>query len=77
RTAVKIPIIGVGGITDWKGAVEMMMAGASAVQIGTAVMYKGVEVFREITAGISKFLRENQYRSVREIIGVANRPNPN
>jgi dihydroorotate dehydrogenase (NAD+) catalytic subunit len=72
RNAVKIPIIGVGGITDWRGAVEMMMAGASAVQIGTAVMYRGVEVFREITAGMSKFLRDNQYQSVREIVGLAN-----
>jgi dihydroorotate dehydrogenase (NAD+) catalytic subunit len=77
KAAVNIPIIGVGGITDWKGAVEMMMAGASAVQIGTAVMYKGVEVFREITAGVSKFLRENQYRSVREIVGIANKPDVN
>jgi dihydroorotate dehydrogenase (NAD+) catalytic subunit len=74
KQAVKIPIIGVGGITDWKGAVEMMMAGASAVQIGTAVMYKGVEVFREITAGMSKFLRENGYGSVPEIVGIANKP---
>ena len=77
RAAVKIPIVGVGGITDWKGAIEMMMAGASAVQIGTAVMYKGVEVFREITAGMSKFLRENQYRSVSEIVGIANKPSAN
>jgi dihydroorotate dehydrogenase (NAD+) catalytic subunit len=77
KQAVKIPIIGVGGITDWKGAVEMMMAGASAVQIGTAVMYKGVEVFREITAGMSKFLRENRYGSVREIVGIANKPTAN
>ena len=73
RSAVRIPIIGVGGITDWRGAVEMMMAGASAVQIGTAVMYRGVEVFREITAGITKFLRENHYASVREIVGIANK----
>jgi dihydroorotate dehydrogenase (NAD+) catalytic subunit len=73
KAAVKIPIIGVGGITDWRGAVEMMMAGASAVQVGTAVMYRGVEVFREITAGISKFLQENRYRSVREIVGLANK----
>src|SRR5690348_959113 len=75
KSAVKIPVIGVGGITDWKGAVEMMMAGASAVQVGTAVMYRGVEVFREITAGMSKFLRENRYNSVREIVGLANKPN--
>lgn len=73
RAAVKIPIIGVGGITDWKGAVEMMMAGASAVQIGTAVMYRGVGVFREITIGMSKFLRDNHYNSISEIVGLANK----
>ena len=71
KAVVRAPIIGVGGITDWRGAVEMMMAGASAVQVGTAVMYRGVEVFREITTGMSKFLRENQYRSVSEIVGRA------
>jgi dihydroorotate dehydrogenase (NAD+) catalytic subunit len=71
--AVKIPVIGVGGITDWKGGVEMMMAGASAIQVGTAVMYRGVDVFREITAGMSKFLRDNHYSSVREIVGSAHK----
>lgn len=69
--AVKVPVIGVGGVTNWEGAVEMMMAGASAVQVGTAVMYGGVEVFREITVGISKFLAENGYGSVGEIVGLA------
>lgn len=73
REVVKIPIIGVGGITDWKGAVEMMMAGASAIQVGTAVMYGGVEVFREITTGVSRFLRENGYGSVRELVGMAHK----
>jgi len=72
--AVKVPVIGVGGITDWKGAVEMMMAGASAVQVGTAVMYRGVEVFSEITSGISKFLVENDYKSVGDIVGIAHKP---
>ncbi len=73
REAVKIPIIGVGGITDWKSAIEMMMAGASAIQVGTAVMYRGVEVFREITTGVSRFLRENGYGSVRELVGMAHK----
>ncbi len=73
REAVKIPIIGVGGISDWKGAVEMMMAGASAVQVGTAVMYHGVDVFREINAGISKFLSENGHASVMDLVGIAHK----
>jgi dihydroorotate dehydrogenase (NAD+) catalytic subunit len=71
RQAVSIPIIGVGGIEDWKGAVEMMMAGASAVQIGTAITTKGLDVFREVTMGLSKFLERKGYRSVREIVSTA------
>jgi len=50
-----------------------MMAGASAIQVGTAVMYGGVEVFREITTGVSRFLRENGYGSVRELVGMAHK----
>jgi dihydroorotate dehydrogenase (NAD+) catalytic subunit len=71
RQAVSIPIIGVGGIEDWRGAVEMMMAGASAVQIGTAITTKGLDVFREVTMGLSKFLERKGYRSVREIVSTA------
>ena len=69
--AVRIPVIGVGGIEDWKGAVQMMMAGASAVQIGSAVTSKGLEVFREVNTGIEKFLERKEYSSVREIVSLA------
>src|SRR6266516_4770091 len=69
--AVRIPVIGVGGIEDWKGAVQMMMAGASAVQIGSAVTSKGLEVFREVNTGIEKFLERKGYSSVREIVSMA------
>jgi dihydroorotate dehydrogenase (NAD+) catalytic subunit len=71
RQAVSIPIIGVGGIEDWKGAVEMMMAGASAVQIGSAITTKGLDVFREVTMGLGKFLERKGYGSVREIVSMA------
>ena len=71
RQAVRIPIIGVGGIEDWKGAVQMMMAGASAVQIGSAITIKGLDVFREVTTGIGKFLERKGYSSVREIVSMA------
>ncbi len=47
--AVSIPIIGLGGIMTGEDAVEMMMAGASLVGIGTAVRYRGIEVFQKIT----------------------------
>ncbi len=73
RNAVKVPVIGVGGIEDWRGAVEMMMAGASAVQVGSAVTHRGLEVFREVTSGIARFLQQNGYHSVRDIVGIAAR----
>jgi dihydroorotate dehydrogenase (NAD+) catalytic subunit len=71
RQAVRIPIIGVGGIEDWKGALQMIMAGASAVQIGSAVTSKGLDVFREVTTGIGKFLEQKGFRSIREIVSLA------
>ena len=71
RRAVNIPVIGVGGIEDWRGAVQMMMAGASAVQIGSAITSKGLSVFRDVTTGIAKFLELKGYRSVSEIVSLA------
>ena len=74
KEAVKIPIVGVGGISDWKDALEFMMAGASAVEVGTAVAYKGMGVFEEINRGISRFLLEHNYESVKDIVGIAHKP---
>jgi dihydroorotate dehydrogenase (NAD+) catalytic subunit len=68
---VKIPIMGVGGITDYRDVVEFLYAGARCVQIGTAVMYQGLEVFREITTGLEKFMKEKNYQTVEEMVGLA------
>lgn len=65
-----IPIIGVGGISTWKHAVEMIMAGACAVQIGSGV-YEGMNVFSDITAGINRFLEEHGYTKIEDITGIA------
>ena len=64
--AVKIPVIGMGGISDWKDAVEMMIAGASALQIGT-VLFKDPYAPIKITEGMNKFLDENGIASVTEL----------
>ncbi|MFA4668771.1 dihydroorotate dehydrogenase [Pyrococcus kukulkanii] len=66
-----IPIIGIGGITTWQDAVEFLLAGASALQIGTAVYLKGFSVFKEIAQGIENYLREEGFKSVHEIVGLA------
>ncbi len=71
RRAVDLPIIGVGGVQDWRSAMEMMMVGASAVQIGSAVTDHGLEIFRDVTTGMSKFLEQRGLSSIRQIVGIA------
>lgn len=70
---VKVPIIGCGGITDWRDAVEFMLAGATAVQIGTAIALKGPAVFKAVAKGIEAYLKRKGFRSVNEIVGLAHR----
>jgi len=68
---VKIPIIGCGGVTTWEDAVEFLLAGASAVQVGTAVATKEPKVFEEINKGITTYLKRKGYRSVKDIVGLS------
>ena len=67
----KVPIIGCGGITNWRDAVEFLLAGATAVQIGTAIALKGPNVFKKITHGIDAYLRRKGFKSVNEIVGLS------
>ncbi len=69
--SVNIPIIGVGGISTGKDAIEMMMAGASAVGIGSGVYYRGIEVFSRACREMEDWMRKNGYKSVKELIGAA------
>jgi len=68
---VDVPIIGCGGVTTWRDAVEFMLAGASAVQVGTAVASKGLEVFKSITKGIDAYMERKGFGSVKEIVGLS------
>jgi dihydroorotate dehydrogenase (NAD+) catalytic subunit len=70
---VKIPIVGCGGITSWRDAAEFLLAGASAVQIGTAIAITGPSVFNTITRGLSAYLRKKGCQSVNEIVGLSHR----
>ncbi|MHA1254235.1 MAG: dihydroorotate dehydrogenase [Promethearchaeota archaeon] len=67
---LKIPIIGCGGIFDWKDAIEFFLAGASAVQIGTA-LFKGVEIISEINKGLIRYLKEQGFKSINDLKGLA------
>ena len=68
---VKIPVIGSGGICSWKDTVEFLLAGATAVQIGTVLSYKNLDIFNEVTNGILEYLATKKYRSVKEIVGLS------
>ena len=67
---LKIPIIGCGGVSTYEDAIEFFLAGASAVQIGTA-LYQGYGIISEINQGLKKYLKENEYNSISEIKGLA------
>lgn len=69
--AVEIPIIGCGGVSSWRDAVEFLLCGATAVEVGTAVMERGFEVFGEVAEGIRNYLEENGFREVRDVVGLA------
>jgi len=68
---VDVPVIGCGGITSWRDAVEFMLAGASAIQIGTAIAFKGLAVFKSVTRGIEAYVKKKGFRNVKEIVGLA------
>ena len=68
-----IPIIGCGGISTWKDAVEFILAGASAVQFGSVLGEHWIEVFAEINNGIKNYMDKNGYSKMSEMIGNAKR----
>jgi len=70
---VKVPVIGCGGVTSWRDAVEFMLAGASAVQIGTAIATEGANVFKAVTHGIEAYLKEREFKSIGEVVGLSHR----
>ena len=66
--AVKIPVIGLGGIMNWKDAVEFLLAGTSAIQIGTA-NFIDPAITVKVSEGINDYLDRHGFTSVKDIIG--------
>jgi dihydroorotate dehydrogenase (NAD+) catalytic subunit len=66
-----IPVIGCGGVSSWEDAIEFILAGASAVQVGSALVDKWVGVFSEINNGISKYMEKKNFSKIREMVGIA------
>ena len=71
--SVDIPIIGCGGIADWRDAVEFMLAGASAIQIGSMISVSWLNIFNDINDGIRCYLDRKGFKSVMELVGIASR----
>lgn len=71
--SVDVPVIGVGGILNWRDAVAFLLAGASAIQIGTAISMRGLNVFHEITEGLKKYMIKKGYNNVNEFVGFSHK----
>jgi dihydroorotate dehydrogenase (NAD+) catalytic subunit len=71
--AVEVPIIGIGGAAEGRDALEMIMAGATAVGVGSAVRYRGIEVFQAILGEMETFMAEEGYASLDELRAIAHR----
>ena len=67
--AVKIPVMGLGGITTWEDAIEFIMAGAQVIQVGTATFMKP-DISLDIIEGMEKYMEENHLDSLDEIRGI-------
>ena len=70
---VGIPVMACGGIFDWEDAVEAMLAGASAVQLGSVLATEGLSSFHAICTGIQAYLKRKNAKNVMEIIGLAHK----
>jgi len=71
----KIPIVGVGGISKWEDVVEFILAGASAVQIGTALAYckdpLKISIFNDLAEGLTQYLKTEGFKKASDLIGLA------
>jgi len=69
--SVGLPIVGVGGVSTGQHAIEMIMAGATAVGIGTGVYYRGRDVFQKVCDEMAAWMREHDVESLDDLVGAA------
>jgi len=66
-----IPIIGCGGISNWEDAIEFILAGASAIQMGSAIGENWIHAFNDINKGILEYMKRKNYSKLEEMRGLA------
>lgn len=71
RDTARLPISGIGGITDWRDAVDFLALGATTVQVCTAAMVYGFKIIDDLVDGLSHYLDHKGFATVRELIGKA------
>jgi dihydropyrimidine dehydrogenase (NAD+) subunit PreA len=65
----RLPLSGIGGVTDWEDAAEYILAGASTVQVCTAVMLRGYKIVEKMKSGLSDYMEKKGFESVAEMRG--------
>ena len=68
---IKLPISGIGGIENWRDAVEHILLGASSVQVCTAAMHYGFGIIREMTSGLEQYMAEKGFNTIYDMVGKA------
>ncbi len=66
-----IPVVGVGGVMGWEDAVEYMLAGANAVQIGSAMSPTYLSTFGHVNDGLVEYMRKHGFATIQEMVGLA------
>ncbi|OGG16626.1 hypothetical protein A3D77_08080 [Candidatus Gottesmanbacteria bacterium RIFCSPHIGHO2_02_FULL_39_11] len=69
--AVKIPILGMGGVMKVEDIIQLIMAGATLIGVGTATYYKGMKVIEELKSALLKYMEGNKVKDLKELVGVA------
>jgi dihydroorotate dehydrogenase (NAD+) catalytic subunit len=70
---LQVPVIGCGGVSSWQDVIEYMIAGASAVQIGSILGSSGPKVFNHITKDLKKYVEKKGLRNISELVGIAHK----
>ena len=68
---VNLPISGIGGIENWRDAVEHILLGATNVQVCTAVMHYGFGIIREMIPGLERYMEDKGFKTIKEMVGKA------
>jgi len=66
-----IPVIGCGGVSTWEDAVEFFLAGASAIQLGSAIGDNWINVFDDINNGVLQYMKKKDYSTIKDMVGLA------